>query len=56
MLQAAEGEGQQWGVQGAMGVLQDGVVLVDVLHHLRVKLVFLGTHRQAGESGGGDVS
>lgn len=41
MLQAAVGEGQQRSVQGALGVLEDGIVLVDVLHHLRVELVLL---------------
>lgn len=41
MLQAAIGEGQQRGVQWALGVLQDGIVLVDVLHHLRVELILL---------------
>lgn len=41
MLQAAVGEGQQRSVQGALGVLQDGIVLVDVLHYLWVELIFL---------------
>lgn len=41
MLQAAIGEGKQWGIQGALGVLQNRVVLVDVLHYLRVELVLL---------------
>lgn len=41
VLQAAIGEGQQRGVQGALGVLQDGIVLVDVLHYLRVELILL---------------
>lgn len=41
MLQAAIGEGQQRGVQWALGVLQDGIVLVDVLYHLRVELILL---------------
>lgn len=41
MLQAAVGEGQQRSVQGTLGILQDGIVLVDVLHYLRVKLILL---------------
>lgn len=41
VLQAAVGEGQQRGVQGSLGVLQDGVMLVDVLHHLGVELILL---------------
>lgn len=41
MLQAAIGEGQQRSVQGALGVLQDGIVLVDVLHYLGVELILL---------------
>lgn len=41
VLQAAVGEGQQRGIEGPMDVLQDGIVLVDVLHHLRVELVLL---------------
>ena len=41
VLQAAVGEGQQRSVQGALGVLQDGIVLVDVLHNLRVELILL---------------
>lgn len=41
MLQAAVGEGQQRSVQGALGVLQDGIVLVDVLHYLGVELILL---------------
>lgn len=47
VLQAAVGEGQQRSVQGALGVLEDGIVLVDVLHHLRVELVLL---RSKGEN------
>ena len=46
MLQAAVGEGQQRSVQGALGVLQDGIVLVDVLHHLGVELVLLKHTRE----------
>lgn len=42
MLQAAIREGQQRSIEGALGVLQYGVVLVDVLHHFRVELVLLG--------------
>ena len=41
MLQAAVGEGEQRSIKRALGVLQDGVVLVDVLHHFRVELVLL---------------
>lgn len=41
MLQAPIGEGQQRGIQGALGVLQDRIVLIDVLHHLRVELILL---------------
>lgn len=41
MLQVAVGEGQQRGVQGALGVLENGVVLIDVLHYLRVELILL---------------
>lgn len=41
VFQAAVREGQQGGIQGALGVLQDGVVLVDIIYHLRVKLVLL---------------
>lgn len=42
MLQAAIREGQQRSIEGALGVLQYGVVLVDVLHDFRVELVLLG--------------
>lgn len=45
MLQAAVGEGQQRSIQGALGVLQDGIVLVDVLHYLRVELILLKYRR-----------
>lgn len=41
MLQAAVGEGQQRSVQGALGVLQNGIVLIDVLHYLGVELILL---------------
>lgn len=41
MLQAAVGEGKQRSVQGTLGVLQDGIVLVDVLHYLGVELILL---------------
>lgn len=41
MLQAAVRKGQQRSVQGALSVLQDGVVLVDVLHYLWVELILL---------------
>lgn len=46
MLQAAIGEGQQRSVQRALGVLQDRIVLVDVLHHFRVELVLLKHTRE----------
>lgn len=36
-------ERQQGSIQGALCVLQDGVVLVDVLHHLGVELILLST-------------
>lgn len=45
VLKAAIGEGQQWSIQGALGVLQDGIVLVDVLHYLRVELILLKNKR-----------
>lgn len=41
MLQAAIREGQQRSIQGALGVLQDGIVLVDVLHDFRVEFILL---------------
>lgn len=41
MLQATIREGQQRSVQGALGVLQYGIVLVDVLHYFRVELILL---------------
>lgn len=59
VLQAAVGEGQQRSVQGALGVLEDGIVLVDVLHHLRVELVLLQSKGEIDAcdkvaAGGGD--
>lgn len=41
MLQATIREGQQRSIQGALGVLQYGIVLVDVLHYFRVELILL---------------
>lgn len=41
MLQAAIREGQQRSIQGALGVLQYGIVLVDVLHYFRMELILL---------------
>lgn len=41
VLQAAIREGQQRSIQGALGVLQDGIVLVDVLHDFRVEFILL---------------
>lgn len=46
MLQAAIREGQQRSVQGALGVLQYGIVLVDVLHYFRVELILLGKKKK----------
>ena len=41
VVQAAVGERQQGGVERTLCVSEDGVVLVDVLHNLRIKLVLL---------------
>lgn len=41
MLQATIREGQQRSIQGALGVLQYGIVLVDVLHYFRVEFILL---------------
>ena len=49
MLQAAIREGQQRSIQGVLGVLQYGIVPVDVLHYFRVELVLL-----RGGGGGGE--
>ena len=49
MLQAAIREGQQRSIQGVLGVLQYGIVPVDVLHYFRVELVLL----RGGGGGGG---
>lgn len=46
MLQAAIREGQQRSIEGALGVLQYGVVLVDVLHDFRVELVLLKKNKK----------
>lgn len=43
VLYASIGERQQGRIQGTLRVLQDGVVLVDVLHHLGVELILLST-------------
>lgn len=37
------GQRQQWGVQRVLGVAQDGVALVDLLHHIRVQAVLLAS-------------
>lgn len=41
VLQATIREGQQRSIQGALGVLQYGIVLVDVLHYFRVEFILL---------------
>lgn len=46
MLQATIGEGQQRSIQGALGVLQYGIVLVDVLHYFRVEFILLGKKKK----------
>lgn len=43
MLQTAIRERQQRSIQGALGVLEDGVVLVNMFHYLRIKLILLRT-------------
>lgn len=44
------GQGQEWGVQGVVCVTENGVPLVDLLHHIRVEAVLL-EDRGAGEAG-----
>lgn len=47
VLQATIREGQQRSVQGALGVLQYGIVLVDVLHYFRVEFILLEKKNQS---------
>lgn len=48
MVEAAVGERQQWGVEGALRVPQDGIMLIDVLHNLWIEFILLyknSTHK-----------
>ena len=44
------GEGQQGRVERVVAVTEDGVPLVDLLHHLRVQTVLLDTQPRGEES------
>lgn len=41
VVEAAVGERQQWGVEGALRVPQDGIMLIDVLHNLWIEFILL---------------
>lgn len=44
------GQGQERGVQRVVGVTEDGVPLVDLLHHSRVQAVLLKTGGLLGQA------